>query len=216
MVENRIRFVTGNFYQLQGLRLVPLGLFLLFAGAHSQGWLDWLPGRPVERPGDLGNAWWPLALFAALVGAWWASDYYKCHYGSVTQFERKRRNWLLSLAIVGFLVLTAIDRMVTGPVLFAPLLISVSLLITVFADGWLRAHYLISAAAWLAVSVAPAIQPSESTIRLSYALIGGLTLLVCGVGDHIVIVRTFSKAREPVSAGESEMARRDAQDTASV
>jgi len=30
MEQNKIRFVTANYHQLQGLRLVPLGLFLAF------------------------------------------------------------------------------------------------------------------------------------------------------------------------------------------
>ena len=43
MNTSRIRFVSGNFYQLQGLRLVPVGLLLLFLGADSWGWFTGCP-----------------------------------------------------------------------------------------------------------------------------------------------------------------------------
>lgn len=193
MHTDRIRFVAANFYQLQGLRLLPIGGLLLYAGASSFGWLDWLPGRPAERPGDLGNAWGLLALFVALVAAMAARDYYRHHYGGILPFRRTRRNALLGLAIVTFLTLMVADRAFAWPLLLAPLFMTGSLTTTVLVDGWLRAHYLIGAALYLGLSLFPIVQPHPETVIVGHYLVGGVTLIACGLGDHWVITRTFAR-----------------------
>jgi hypothetical protein len=200
MLHRKIRFVTANYYQLQGLRLVPLGVFLLLVGANGRGWFDWLPGRPVNPPGDLGIVWGPLAFLAAIAAALAATAHYRRRYGAVAQYGRRRRNWLLGLAMVGFFALAQVDARVEWPILFSPLLISVSLFVTVWADGWVRAHYLFGAIAWLAVSLMPAFQPEPATALLAYYGAGGLTLIVCGIGDHLLITGTLEETGDAIDA----------------
>lgn len=203
MLHNKIRFVTANYYQLQGLRLVPFGIFLLLVAVDSQGWLEWLPGRPVEGPDDLGVVWGPLAFFVALASAHAATVRYRRRFGAVAQYARLRRNWLLGLAVVGFFVLAQVDARLEWPVSLRALLISVSLFVTVIADGWLRAHYLVGALAWLAVSTMPAYQPEPATVLLAYFGAGGLTLIVCGLGDHLLITGTLQDPVKVVDAANA-------------
>jgi hypothetical protein len=203
MLHKRIRFVTANYYQLQGFRLVPFGIFALLVRASYRGWFDWLPGRPVHEPGGLGVVWGPLAFVAAIACALTATAYYRKRYGAVAPNGRGRRNWLLGLAIISFFALAQIDARVAWPISLSSLLVSASLGITVWADGWARAHYLFGAVAWLAVSIMPAFHPDLPTALLAYDSAIGLTLIVCGIGDHLLITRTLGETGRAIDASNA-------------
>ena len=53
MDYHRIRFVTDNYYQLQGLRLVPVGLILVLLGLLDPVWLT--PASGVDRASVLAR-----------------------------------------------------------------------------------------------------------------------------------------------------------------
>ena len=199
MLHDRIRFVTANFYQLQGLRLVPVGMYLLFIAADAVGWMDWLPGKPVDGPDAAGNAWGLLAFAWAIFGALAATAYYRRQYGAVTQYGRGRRNAMLGVAIAWFVALAVVDVQTEWPVLLSALLVSVSLFVTVLVDGWLRTHYLAGAFAWLAVGLVPLVAP-ETPVALAYGGAGGLTLIVCGLGDHRLITGTVFETGNTLDA----------------
>jgi hypothetical protein len=190
MLAERIQFVTGNFYQLQGLRLVPLGLFFLYGAASSRGWFDWLPGMPVDGPGDLGNAWTILFWVGILTVAWSVEARYR-GFGTVVQFPRTRRNTYIAVAIAAFLCGVALDIVIGFPVRLGQLVLAVSLLVVVYADGRFRQHYLVSAMAWLAVAATPLFDVSADQMKFATTLCAGITLIICGVGDHLLLVRTF-------------------------
>jgi hypothetical protein len=203
MLAEQIRFVTGNFYQLQGLRLVPFAFVLLWAAASSAGWLEWLPGRPVTRPGDIGNIWGPILFIAAVVMAMTIEGHYKARYGAVLQTCRAQRNLGLGVAVIAFLITLVLDRLLELPVRMSPLVIVISLGVIVRADGPFRAHYLIPAAAWLGVSAMPVLGFHVEVIGTAYLLIGALSLFVCGVGDHWLIVRTLASSRKRLHVAKS-------------
>src|SRR5579871_4303235 len=62
--------------------------------------------------------------------------------------------------------------------------VAAALVLAVRVGGWGRAHFLIAAVPWFLVAwISP--WHHDGTSRLvSYALAGGLALIVCGVGDH--------------------------------
>ncbi len=194
MEQNKIRFVTANYHQLQGLRLVPLGLFLALWAS-----LDWLGFFDPARfpPGDhakvltrFGYAYW-LGLLLALA----APAYYRYRYGSVDPFDRRSRNRWITAAVIGFFVLVRIDRDLQWPVSLHLLLVSVALFITVWHDGRIRSYYLAPALVWLAVSFLPALDVSPAILRMTLFGLGGLTLVSCGIGDHLLLTRTLAKPR---------------------
>jgi hypothetical protein len=190
MLAERIQFVTGNFYQLQGLRLVPFGLFFLGRAASSRGWFDWLPGMPVQGPVDPGNAWTILFWLAIIVVAWNVEARYR-GFGTVVQFPRTQRNRYIALGIAACLCGAALDVAIRFPIRLGPLALAVSLLAVVYADGRFRQHYLVSALAWLAVAAMPLLDISAKEIKFATGLCAGITLMICGVGDHLLLVRTF-------------------------
>jgi hypothetical protein len=202
MEQNKIRFVTANYHQLQGLRLVPLGLFLaLWASFNVLGLLD--PGRfsPIDRAHFLtriGLAFW-LGLLLALA----APAYYRYRYGSVEPLDRRSRNRWITAAVIGFFLLVPIDRGLQWPVSLQMLLVSLSLFITVWHDGWVRAHYLAPAFVWLAVSFLPALEVSRADFVTTLYGLGGLTLVSCGIGDHLLLTRTLAKPRTTDDAPHS-------------
>jgi hypothetical protein len=194
MEPNRIRFVTANYQQLQGLRLVPLGLVLaLWALCDVLGLLDAAgaaAGDRVKVLTRIGLACW-LGLILALA----APLYYRYRYGSVDPLDRHSRNRWITAAVIGFFVLGGIDRNLAGPVSLQMLLVSVSLVITVWHDGRVRVHYLAPAMVWLAASFLPALNASPADLKITLIGLGGLTLIGCGIGDHVLLTRTLAKPR---------------------
>ena len=189
MVSDRIRYVTGNFYQLQGLRLVPLGLFLLAGAAATAGWLDWLPGM---QSSTHRSQWRGGALFATLIACALTSLYYRNRYGAVSQFTRRGRDALIGVAIVVWLVLMRVDGWLPWPILLNALFVALCLVITVWADGRVRRHYLVGAMLWLAMGFLPALGVRGQALLVALYAAGGLTLVVCGLGDHLLITRTLT------------------------
>lgn len=191
MAQDRIRFVTTNFYQLQGLRLIPLGMYLFAVAASAAGWLFWIPGGSLQAQGR-----WLGAIFClALLGAVSASAYYRCRYGAVAQFGRARRNWLIAAAVAVFIGAAQLDQHLQGPIALAPLWAAAGLALVVRADGWLRAHFLLAAAPWFTIAWVPPLHADGATRVVAYAVAGALSLIVCGIGDHRLISKTLSPGR---------------------
>lgn len=194
MEPNRVRFVTRHYHQLQGLRLVPLGLFLMvWAALDGLGYFDparFPPGARVLVLTRVGFAFW-LGLLLALA----APAYYRYRYGSVDPLDRGSRNRWITAAVIGFFVLARVDRNLQWPVSLQLLLVSASLFITVWHDGRVRVHYLAPALVWLAASFWPPLNASPAARQIMLFGLGGLTLIVCGIGDHLLLVRTLAAPR---------------------
>lgn len=190
MARDRIAFVTAHYYQLQGLRLIPLGLYLVALAASGLGWLSWLPGDPSRAPARWLGAIFCAALAAALITTVW----YRHRYGALAPFGRHSRNAWIVLSGGAFLAAALFDRHANGPIALAPFSIAAALVLVVRADGWLRAHFLIAAAPWFLAAWIPALHHDGTSRLVSYALAGGIALLVCGYGDHRLIARTLIAA----------------------
>jgi hypothetical protein len=186
-----IRFVTANYAQLQGLRLVPLGMFLMLcAWADLAGLFDraehphGIPAEILTRVGLAGLLAFLLVLAAPI--------YYHSRYGSIEPRDRRERNRWIAATVIGFFMLAKVDRQLQWPVSLQLLLVSVALFVTVWHDGWIRRHYLVPALAWLVASRLPALDISRMDVLLG---LGGLTLIVCGLGDHLLLTRTLAAPR---------------------
>jgi hypothetical protein len=181
---------------------VPLGLFLAFwASVDFLGLLDpaqFPPGDRVKVLTRIGFAFW-LGLLLALA----APAYYRYRYGSVDPFDRRSRDKWITAAVIGFFVLVRIDRDLQWPVSLHLLLVSMALFITVWHDGRIRSHYLAPALVWLAVSFLPALDVSPANLRMTLFALGGLTLVSCGIGDHLLLTRTLATPRTTDDAPQS-------------
>ena len=193
MEHNRVRFVTANYHQLQGLRFVPLGLFIF-----AWGLLDFsgllhpveavVSSEPTRLLTRIGLGFW-LALLLSLA----APLYYRLRYGSVAPLDRGRRNGWITAAMIGFLVLARLDASLQWPISLRALLVAAALFVTVWNDGAVRFHYLMPASVWLAASVMPTLAVSASDQRGVMFVLGGITLVVCGIGDHLLLTRSLTK-----------------------
>jgi hypothetical protein len=191
MEHNQIRFVTANYHQLQGLRLVPLGLLLVLLGMLNSGLVP--PAFGAVRARYL--TWIGIASMLLVALTVLAPVLYRRRYGSVDPVARGWRNAWITAAVVGVLVLGRLDTLVQWPVRTSLFLVSASLFITVWHDGRMRAHYLVPAVAWLVVSFLPTLNMSPAATRLTVFGLGGLTLIVCGIGDHLLVTRTLATPR---------------------
>src|SRR5688572_26724544 len=198
MEHDRIRFVTANYAQLQGLRLVPIGvLLLLVVVVNLLGFTDPVGVSPAERTRFLtrmGFAYW-VALGLALS----APVYYRYRYGSVEGLDRGRRNRWITIATVGFFVLTMVDRRLDWPVSLSLLLVAASLFVTAWHEGWIRPYYPAVAVMWLVAGCLPVLGVPAPDSKLTLFFLAGLTLIVIGLGDHILLTRSLAK---PPSASD--------------
>ena len=192
MEPKRIRFVTSNYEQLQGLRLVPLGLFLLvLVAVDLLGFSFTDRGIPrAERARFMSVISWAALLAWGLALA--APLYYRNRYGSVHGLDRGSRNFWITTAVICFFVLAIVDRRRHWPVSLSLLLVSVSLFVTAWREEWIRPYYPAVAVAWLVAACLPALGGTPPPLKLTLLALGGLTLIVIGVGDHLFLKRTLA------------------------
>ena len=193
MLLSRIRFITRNFYQVQGLRMLPWALLILLFGLSRWGWFDWLPGYPPKRPLDPGALWVVLATLIATAAFVSVTRYYRTQFGTV-RLQHGLRDNLFILPVLVAVTVDVVHRPTTGAVIPAALLLAATLLGLVIRDGRWRAHYAPAALAWLGLGVAPLAGLDDATIGAAAYLTGSSTLLICGVGDHLVMVGTFPRS----------------------
>lgn len=190
-----IRFVATNFYNLQGLRLVPVGILLLFVSL----WAN-------EQRGSASNLGPPLLGIAGLLILLFAIDRYYLHaFGRVQRTPESRRlEWLIA-AVSGILALGAfwLDNSFKLPVSLIGLVLAASLLadyirITWLVKGRFLFYYPLGAILMAGVSVLPLLGVSNwwQVCGLRYQLLGistaaGIFTIIAGIWGHIFLVRTL-------------------------
>ena len=190
-----IRFVATNFYNLQGLRAVPLGLVLILVSL----WANAQRG-PAS---DLGP---PLLGIAGLLVLLYAIDRYYLHaFGRVQRTPESRRlEWIFGI-IGGILALGAfwLDTSRQLPVSLLGLVFAAGLLadyirITWLVKGRFLLYYPLGAVLMADVSILPLLGVSDwwKLFGLHSQLLGittliGIFTMIAGVWGHIFLVRTL-------------------------
>jgi hypothetical protein len=80
------------------------------------------------------------------------------------------------------------------------MLVSVSLFVTALNEHWVRPYYPVLAAMWLLAACWPMLGGSPPGARLALCGLGGLTLIVIGIGDHLLLSRTLATPPSPGDA----------------
>jgi hypothetical protein len=189
----RVRYLINHYPQIQGLRLVPLGLLFLAIALWHQGQLSWLPG---SANGGI-RLWFLAAAAAAVLASYRIRVYYRDVFGAVALAPyRSGGPRVLGVALVIFasLVLQDIFRWS----LSLPLIVAAAWLAFVgVAEGGLRKHYLGIAAACVLMANVAAADLSLRTQQVLFDLLLAGGLLVAGIGDHLVLRKLLrAPARE--------------------
>lgn len=182
---SRVRYVTENYTNLQGLRWIIWGILCLVVAAEDGGWL----------PTPL------LILVAMPVGVilfLWSGYYYTHNFGRVEAPDNARVE-LLRIMVLAVTALTSflVDRFIRPPIYVAPLVLAGGLAIIHWQVGRpYRWHYLALALLVAAADIALLwldISPGMILLRPGAILWTtiGLSLIVSGFLDHPLLSRSL-------------------------
>lgn len=192
----RIRLLSGRFYELQGLRVAVAGaaIALVFA-TYLTAW----------HPTDDGGMIALMVAFVLMVpGQIWAHRYYGRTFGRQV---RKPQNPLVQIAIITvyLAVATFLNRRFPeipagGPTLYV--VVVASLILAVRDWPW-RAHYLgMAAAVAIAFSVNVfGVDVIDRGMTLAVTLlVTGVSMIGVGLLDHLLLVRLMKDVQLPEAA----------------
>lgn len=180
--------VTRYFDHMQGLRIMPMGIFLL---------LGWINGLSQARDGDLTIT---LPLFIAAIIAFVAADkYYKETFGYV-----KRRKTAIELAEVVVMVALVFladwgDATLQWPINLSGLAVAGLSFMIWATTGQFRHQYLALAVVITAVSLSPLLLGHWLNPGLwsgDGVLLLGLVFCIGGGIDHLLLLRALPQQPE--------------------
>jgi hypothetical protein len=195
----RVQFVTANYASLQGLKMVPLGLWLCLGAARSFGWMPWYtPIASLLALCVAGGLW-------LLVGRWYARD-----FGRVRPTAQRARQVLwtgILVVLVSFpwlLILSFVDAALEPPLSTVGLAAAALLLLWLWRSAPpLPNHYVVAAALIATVSLLPLLgimSRSQSFGGVLGATLG-TSLIAIGVLDHRQLVRYLGALPQEVGDG---------------
>lgn len=182
-----VRYVTENYAQLQGLRLVPLGLVFLISAAWRIGWLRRWPGATGP-----GATYWFVAMTAlALLASFPIRSWYHRRFGVVR--PRPFENGAITLITFTLLLLALVwvEEQLSSPLPLARIFFIGTLVYIGTAQRGMRPHYLVIATACVIVAVWRPLDLPLVEREILTDLLSGLALLVAGIGDHLVVIRAL-------------------------
>jgi heme/copper-type cytochrome/quinol oxidase subunit 3 len=193
----RLRHVTANYRCMQGLRMVPFGLYLVLWSLTKTVWWPASPALQEPIPDVVG-------ITLALIAASWIGRYYARTYGEVQSLPRTVP-WIVGYAASCSLVLVGIvaDAYLSLPVSGFALAFAALMVLYWRVTGSFQTHYLWGAAALAALAFA-ALPLHELTrpyveSRLSgmtvYMAITGLLYALAGYLDHRNLVAILGRGR---------------------
>ncbi len=199
----KIRFVAANYSNLQGLRIVPLGLCLL-------GVCWWAarlnyPARPVDFV-------LPIALLAVTIALLFLIDrYYLRVYGRVQRTPQSRNLEVLLGTVGAALGLAAfwVDALVRLPFSLLGLIFTAGLLVDYIRMTWLvkgrfLLYYPLAAVIMAVFSLLPVLGAPEwwqafglRNQMVGIAMLIGVICVLAGIWGHIYLARTLRPMRQP-------------------
>lgn len=189
----RIQYVTSHYQEIQGLRIIPFGIWLiLVALGQASGFV------PTTEP-KLDAA----ILFTYLLGGFLVlalygliGTFYERTYGSVQPLLQSRTRALSGcLSGAGFLGVLYIGMMVGQRQLATEvaILLSFLLIYATWRSHWYRKDYVVLAALLIGAHIFP--------FRTNVMALNGIVVVVGGLLDHFLLVRTLKHVPEERHAG---------------
>jgi hypothetical protein len=190
---DRIRYITQTYEALKGLRLVPIGLFIIITSFRQLGWTGL---------GEQGDCTYTLPLFAVALALYIIVDqYYQRSFGTVR--VSKNTPLLPILALLGiFFTAVALEIGLKTSVSLVGLAIGALLIYSGVITR--RFYYMIAGAAMLAVSLVPFFLPTAvsgkpfSTFGFWWNMLIGATWIVLGLLDHWKLVQAMKPVQGEV------------------
>ena len=194
MERTKLEAAAANYTYLRGLFFLPLGVLPIVSALGNTGW------------GPLRNTWVFLAVLASIgIACLPINSFYNKHYGtlraSTGQQARAAAAVVLAIAVVvvgSTLLRSRANWSLDLPVNATAVTLSLVILLSYAAGRVLKAHHVII---WGALLVAGALpvwtgeDPSNTGLWLS-----GIAVIVCGIFDHRLFVRTFGPPELPAHA----------------
>jgi len=184
----RVRYIAEQYEQLQGLRLIPLGLLFLGSALSRQ----WTASQGVD---PVSTRRWVLVFFAvALASSYAFRAYYHRRFGRTRALPARTG----AATLVGCFVVIAIlvwvqdqhQWLVSVPILFVAAVLARLGLVA----HRLRVHYLWIAAACIAFALLGPLGASVGIRDVAFDVLIGGGLLVAGFGDHYVLRRALHES----------------------
>ena len=190
----RANYFTMYYDALKGLRLVPLGLFMVLIALRDRYDWAWL--------GSTGDMTYTLPLLLLMIGLYFAASYYYSRrYGSVQPRNRETQwAWGCGMMVL-FFVAIFVDMRAGLPISTVSLWISALLLIA----GWKsrRVHYLLAGTVMTILTLMPLMPGIENPMQfMPFSFLFGITLgllwIMLGLVDHFILMREM----RPVQGGD--------------
>jgi hypothetical protein len=214
-----IRSLVKNYTVVPGLVLATLGGYMVFLGAFSMLWDNWLyPLLFSSNP----NSWlaslavWvslilPIVLFCAVANL--VSRYYKRNFGEVkphTEETRRLTIELIAAFVAYFFIGQDLDIRLHPAVSSMLLIFALFLLIHWWMFARTQRHYLLLAGIAIALSFVPLFNntvyywlytkyTSPDWYSFNIAICSGLLLFIAGFLDHWHMVRMLTRVRKVVA-----------------
>ena len=185
MERTELETAAANYTYLRGLFFIPLGVLPIVSALGNTGW------------GPLRNTWVFLAVLALIgIACLPINNFYNKHYGtlraSAGQQARAAAAVVLAIVVVvggSTLLRSRASWSLDLPVNAPAVTLSLVILLSYAAGRVLKAHQLIIWGTVLVVGAIPLWDGADPS-NIGLAIVG-VALMVNGVFDHLLFVRTF-------------------------
>ena len=183
----RLRYVTERYEQLQGLRLVPLGIPFLVSSVWRSGQLAWIPWTS----GAGARIWFVTLVAAAVVLSIATKTYYGRRFGDV-QSAVTMKAPMAGFVFIGLFIVSASRQPDVQTVSIPAVILALGLGYVGTAGGLLRSHYLAVAACVAIFAVLGMLGIPFHTRDVLWDQLSGMAFIVIGVGDHLLLRRMLA------------------------
>ena len=200
MERTELEAAAANYTYLRGLFFIPLGVLPIVSALGNTGW------GPLQSP-------WVFLAVLGLIGMACLpiNSFYKKHYGtlraSTGQQARAAAAVVLAIAVVvggSTLLRSRASWSLNFPVNATAVTLSLVILLSYAAGRVVNAHHLIIWGTVLVVGAVPLWDGSDPS-NIGLAIVG-VALMVNGVFDHLLFVRTFGAPTGPEGKGDNARA----------
>ena len=188
----RTRFVTARYPQLQGLRLLPLAIVFFASALWRAGAID----LPAEQWPHTPQVWFSGGLAAAIATSFVIRRWYTRTLGAIGQ-RPVYSGAIPILATTGIAVLASWFQISRGWHVPLGAIVVGSVLLAVGLRGYRwRSHYVAAGAAVLIYALLAGSGWAVHSLDAGFDAVIGLTLLIVGIGDHILLTNTLRPPTE--------------------